>query len=246
MTSSHDLDLELVDDVDGLLYRRVVVGPLATNCWIVATTDSRRAIVIDPGDDADRLVDATHGFTVTGVVLTHSHWDHVLALPAVSDAWGCDVWLHSDDAPIWPHELAHLREHGHFDAGTATADLLACGCSLAPPLGAELWSGATRSLRHGQRLHLDGRTIEVLHTPGHTPGGVSLRCGPHLFTGDTLFPGGPGLTGWPFSDFDTIIESLRRRLFTLPDAVRVHPGHGRSTTIAAERPHLGDWTARGW
>ena len=247
--SAHDdqpVEHELVDRATGLVMRRVVVGPLATNCWILATTDTRRAIVIDPGDEPDRLVDAAHDVEVTAVVLTHSHWDHVLALPAVADAWGCEVHLHPDDAPVWPHELQHLHTHGHFDAGTATAELLGCGCWLAPAAGSPVWSGRAVALRHGQQLSLDGRSIEVIHSPGHTPGGVTLRAGRHLFTGDTLFPGGPGLTGWPLSDFGTIVASIRDRLFTLPGESLVHPGHGRSTTIAAERPHLEEWIARGW
>ena len=244
MTSSDDL--EIVDDSAGLVVRRVVVGPLDTNCWIVATNDTRRAVVIDPGDEPSRLVAAVEDFSVAAVICTHTHWDHVLALPTVADEWGCAVHLHPDDGRVWPAELLHLDRHGHFDAGTATAELLGHGCTLAPPSGAELWSGEARELRHGQILRLDGRRLEVIHTPGHTPGSASLRCGNHVFTGDTLFPGGPGLTGWPFSDFDVIIESIRHRLFTLADEVVIHPGHGRSTNVAAERPHLDEWIERGW
>jgi glyoxylase-like metal-dependent hydrolase (beta-lactamase superfamily II) len=246
MTLARELDIEIVDDEQRLLYRRIAVGPLNTNCWMIATTDTRRAIVIDPGDEPARLIDAATDLTVTAVLLTHSHWDHVLAVPDVTDAWGCDPYLHPDDAPVWPNELTHLRDHGHFDAGTATADLLSCGCAPQPNAGSRLWDGQFRDLTHGQVVRLDDRAIHVLHTPGHTPGGVTLQCGRHLFTGDTLFPGGPGLTGWPLSSFATIIDSITNRLFTLPDDTHVHPGHGRSTTIGAERPHLPEWTNRGW
>jgi hydroxyacylglutathione hydrolase len=239
-------DLERVDDIQGLVHRRVVVGPLATNTWIVATVDTHEAIVVDPGDEPERLIAAASDLTVKGVVLTHAHWDHVLGLPAVLDAWGCDVFAHPDDAPVWPHEQSYVHEHGHYDAGTATAELLACGCTLAPPAGAPAWSGRSRPLGHGQVVRLGDHALVALHTPGHTPGGLSLRSGRHVFTGDTLFPGGPGLTGWPLSDFPTIIDSLRTRLFTLPDDTEVHPGHGRSTTIGAERPHLPAWIERGW
>ena len=239
-------DLERVDVEQGLVHRRVTVGPMATNCWIISTVDTGEAIVIDPGDEPQRLIDAASDLAITGVVLTHAHWDHVLGLAEVLDAWGCAVFAHPADSPVWPHEQAYLHEHGHFDAGTATGELLACGCTLAPPAGAPVWSGHTQPLRHRDVVRLGDHALVALHTPGHTPGGLSLRSGRHVFTGDTLFPGGPGLTGWPLSDFPTIIDSLRHRLFTLPDDTEVHPGHGRSTTIGAERPDLPAWVERGW
>ena len=97
----------------------------------------------------------------------------------------------------------------------------------------------------GQLLHAGPLTARVLHTPGHTPGGTSLSLAGHLLTGDTLFPGGPGLTGWPLSDFPTIIRSVRR-LLTAPPATTVHPGHGMDTVVGDERPHLAQWHERGW
>ena len=240
-------DLEIVDDEHGLVVRRVVVGPLDTNCWILRSTTSNDAVVIDPGDEPSRIIDAASDLEVSAILLTHSHWDHVLALPDVADKWGCDVLMHPDDAPVWPHELDHLNRFGHFDAGTATEHLLACGCALSPPTAAAPWAGSTRPLHHNQQVPLgDNQTARIIHTPGHTPGGISVAVGNIVFSGDTLFPGGPGLTGWPLSDFATIINSIRHRLFTLPDTTIVHPGHGHSTTIVTERPHLDEWIARGW
>ena len=191
-------DLEIVDDEHGFVVRRVVVGPLDTNCWILRSTTSSDAFVIDPGDEPSRIIDAASDLEVSAIVLTHSHWDHVLALPEVADKWGCDVLMHPDDAPVWPHELDHLSRFGHFDAGTATQQLLACGCSLSSPIGVSPWAGTTRPLHHGERLPLSSnQTAQVIHTPGHTPGGISVVVGNIVFSGDTLFPGGPGLTGWP-------------------------------------------------
>jgi hydroxyacylglutathione hydrolase len=230
----------------GLVIRRIPVGPLSTNCYLLVDAATREAVAIDPGDEPQRVIDAAHDVTVTRIILTHAHWDHVLALPEVTDHWGCPVHLHPADAPVWPHETAYFAEHGHFDAGTATAGLLACGCTPTPDPNRQMWDGHALPVGHGDAFHVGDITLDVVHTPGHTPGGITVVTGSSAFTGDTLFPGGPGLTGWPFSDFDTIIDSIRRRLFTLGGATIVHPGHGAPTTIGQERPHLAEWTARGW
>jgi hydroxyacylglutathione hydrolase len=238
-------DTELVEH--HLLMRTLVVGALATNAYTVADTTSRHAIVVDPGDEPNRLLDATHDLHVVGIVLTHSHWDHVLGVAAVADRTGAPILLHPDDEPVWPHEQDHLHRHGHFDAGTATEQLLHCSCPPIPPAGIELWDGTHQSLHHGAELRLGEHTVVIaVHTPGHTPGGTSLAVGSHVLTGDTLFPGGPGLTGWPLSDFPTIIGSIEHHLFSLPDHTIVHPGHGATTTIGTERPKLPDWIKRGW
>jgi glyoxylase-like metal-dependent hydrolase (beta-lactamase superfamily II) len=244
---TNETDAELVDDDAGLILRRVVVGPLDTNCWIIAGTLDRRAVIVDPGDQPGRILDACVDLDVRAVILTHTHWDHVLALPDVADALGTPVLAHPHDQPVWPHECEHLRHHGHFDAGSATEQLLSNGVHLGPPNGKALWRGETTPVRHGTTVTVgDGLAFSILHTPGHTPGGISLIAGHHLFTGDTLFPGGPGLTGWPLSDFSAIIDSIGQTLFSLPDSTLVHPGHGRSTTIGTERPHLASWIQRGW
>jgi hydroxyacylglutathione hydrolase len=230
-----------------LLLRRVVVGALATNAYVVADTASRHAVVVDPGDEPDRVLDAVHDLHVMSIVLTHAHWDHVLGVADVADRTGAPILLHPMDHAVWPHEQEHLHRHGHFDAGTATEQLVACGCPPVPPVGVEVWDGEHRALHDGTELRLGEHTVmTAMHTPGHTPGGISLAVGSHVLTGDTLFPGGPGLTGWPLSDFSTIISSIEHRLFGLPDHTVVHPGHGATTTIGAERPRLPEWIERGW
>jgi hydroxyacylglutathione hydrolase len=239
-------DLEFVDRESGALVRRLSVGPLDPNCWIVADPATSDAIVIDPGDEPHRILDAVTDLRVQHVVLTHAHWDHVLGVPMLQDALGISPMLHPDDSPVWPHEQRHLAEHGRFDAGTATSELLACGCTLRPPDGEGLWDGTAQSIEHGDVVRCASVALIAIATPGHTPGSISLRLGRRVFTGDTLFPGGPGLTGWPLSDFSAIIDSIDRRLFALPDDTVVHPGHGRDTTIGAERPSLPEWVQRGW
>ncbi len=98
----------------------------------------------------------------------------------------------------------------------------------------------------GEIFHFGEHALRAIHTPGHTPGSICFLIGEHVFSGDTLFPGGPGNTANPYASFPTIIESIRTRLFTLPDETQVLPGHGKATTIGRERPHLDEWIARGW
>lgn len=229
------------------MLRRVVVGPLRTNCWVVHARGSNEALLVDPGDEPARVLDAVAGLQVVAIVLTHAHFDHVLAVPEVARALDAPVLAHAADAPVWPHELATLRREGRFDAGTATAALLAAGHPLRPD--GPLWDGhVDRLVGDGEVLPVGPLRVTLWHTPGHTPGGLSLlvpgRPG-HLLTGDTLFPGGPGLTGWPLSDFPTIMTSARR-LLDLPADTVVRPGHGPGTTVGTERPALASWVARGW
>jgi hydroxyacylglutathione hydrolase len=238
---------EIAEPRSDLLLRRIVVGPLSTNCYLVGSQTTGRGVLIDPGAEAATILDAVADMDISMIVLTHAHFDHVEALAEVASSLGARIAAHPADAPVWPHELQHLRTHGHFDAGTATADLLASGCPLCPAPGALEWDGRVdRVFCDGETIAVGGSTCRILHTPGHTPGGLSVLVEGHVLTGDTLFPGGPGLTGWPLSDFPTIIASVRDRLFSLPDATLVHPGHGPSTDVGSQRPLLPLWVERGW
>ncbi|MEU5692968.1 MBL fold metallo-hydrolase [Actinosynnema sp. NPDC020468] len=227
--------------VDGSVrLRRVVVGHLDTNCWIVTAPNAREALVVDPGDDPDALLAACEGFQVRAVVLTHAHSDHVLAVPVVAAEWDVPVLAHPADAVVWPTELDFLARHGHWDAGTSEA-------RAVPEPGRPIWDGTSTPVTDGHTVTLGPLTATLLHTPGHTPGGLTVSLPGHLLTGDTLFPGGPGLTGaeWAHSSFDAIMTSVTR-LLAFPDATAIHPGHGESTAVAAERDHVEEWRARGW
>ncbi|MFJ4963429.1 putative metallo-hydrolase [Streptomyces sp. ADI96-02] len=177
--------------------------------------DDREVVVIDAAHDADAIAGAVGGRAVVAIVCTHAHDDHVNAAPALAGLTGAPVLLHPDDRVLWQRTHPDLRPDGE--------------------------------LSDGQVLRVAGTELTVLHTPGHAPGAVCLHA-PELetvFTGDTLFRGGPGATGRSFSDFPTIVGSIGDRLLTLPPRTVVRPGHGDTSTIGDEAPHLAEWIARG-
>ncbi|PKV84828.1 MBL fold metallo-hydrolase [Streptomyces sp. TLI_146] len=177
--------------------------------------DDEEAVVVDAAHDAQAILAALGGRTLRAIVCTHAHNDHIDAAPELAEATGAPVLLHPDDLPLW--KLTHPDR---------------------APDG---------ELADGQTVTVAGTDLTVLHTPGHAPGAVCLYA-PELgtvFTGDTLFAGGPGATGRSFSDFPTIVDSIRERLLTLPPETVVRTGHGDSTTVGAEAPQLDEWIKRG-
>ncbi|WP_431912147.1 MBL fold metallo-hydrolase [Micromonospora carbonacea] len=177
--------------------------------------DDSECVVVDAPHDVDAILRTVGDRRVVAILATHAHDDHVRVAPQLARATGAPVLLHPDDRVLW--DMVHP--------------------DVAPD----------GELRDGATVEVAGTALRVLHTPGHSPGACSLHA-PQLgvvFTGDTLFAGGPGATGRSYSDFGTIIESIRTRLFTLPPETVVHTGHGDSTTIGAETPHLAQWVARG-
>jgi glyoxylase-like metal-dependent hydrolase (beta-lactamase superfamily II) len=178
--------------------------------------DEREVIVVDAAHDANAIATAVGDRRVRAIVCTHAHDDHVNAAPELSRRLAAPVLLHPAEHVLW--RLAHPN---------------------TPPPDSELTDG--------QQLRVADTVLQVLHTAGHSPGSCCLYA-PELntvFSGDTLFNGGPGATGRSFSDFGTIVESIRDKLLTLPADTCVRTGHGDSTRIGAEAPHLNEWLARG-
>lgn len=183
------------------------------NVWVIG--DDTECIVIDAPHSVDGILAVVADRKVKAIVCTHAHDDHVRVAPALRAQTGAPILLHPDDRPLW--ELTH---GGPGDASAVPWDA---------------------DLADGQTLTVGGTSIRVLHTPGHAPGAVCLYA-PGLgcvFTGDTLFHGGPGATGRSYSDRPTLEASIRAKLFTLPDDTTVHTGHGQDTTIGAEKALLG-------
>ncbi len=177
--------------------------------------DDEEVLVVDAPHDPDAIERAVTGRRVVAIACTHAHDDHVRAAPELAERLGAQVLLHPDDHVLW--ELVHPGRQ---------------------PDG---------PLADGMTLEVAGTSLHVLHTPGHAPGSVCLHA-PDLgvvFSGDTLFSGGPGATGRSFSDFPTILDSIRTRLLALPPETRVLTGHGDETTLAAEAPSYDAWVARG-
>ncbi|WP_248961846.1 MBL fold metallo-hydrolase [Sphaerisporangium perillae] len=177
--------------------------------------DDHEVVVIDAAHDAEAIRQAVGDRRLKAIVCTHAHNDHINAAGALADATGAPILLHPADDALW--EMVYGTERRY------------------------------EPLHDGDVIKVAGGTLHVLHTPGHAPGAVSLYA-PELgvvFTGDTLFSGGPGATGRSYSSFDTIIDSIRDRLLVLPSGTVVHTGHGDSTSIGAEAPDLQEWITRG-
>jgi glyoxylase-like metal-dependent hydrolase (beta-lactamase superfamily II) len=209
------MGIELVQ-TDGIFALDGGEWEVTNNIWLVG--DDREVIVIDAAHDADAIATAVNGRTVRAIALSHGHNDHINAAIALQDLVDAPILLHPDDRMLWDVVYPNV--------------------------------GPDRDLVEGEILEAGGTRLVALHTPGHSPGCICFldetrTDGHHLFSGDTLFCGGPGATGRSHSSFEVIIRSIRERLLELPPETIVHTGHGDSTTIGDEAPHLQEWLDRG-
>jgi glyoxylase-like metal-dependent hydrolase (beta-lactamase superfamily II) len=193
----------------------IITGVVSTNCYIVSDPQTGEAAVIDPGDGADKILAylRRNSLTARYIFLTHGHFDHMLAMEAVRKETGAPSVIHKADAD-------YLRNP-----------------ALSSPFGIRTSpSEPDIQTSHGDTYPLGGQTIEVLHTPGHTPGSICLRSGNSLFTGDTLFEDDCGRCDLPGGDYGVMLNSLRF-LASLEGDYTVYPGHDVSTTLSRERAH---------
>jgi hydroxyacylglutathione hydrolase len=199
-----------------ILYERAV-GPLACNCYIVGDRALKHAIVIDPGGDADVLAEVIAGkeLNVVAIVATHAHFDHIIAAGRLRELTGAPFYLHDSDRTL----LDWMQTSGR----------LFLGVDLPPPPDVD------RPAPEGLVIEAGEVSLEVLHTPGHSPGSISLVADDAIFSGDTLFAGSVGRTDLPGGDTTSLIRAITDKLLVFDDDLPVHPGHGPATTIGEER-----------
>jgi len=192
------------------------VGMGMTNCYLISTNG--KAIVIDPGDDADRIKELidNRAVKVEKIILTHGHIDHIYGLPEVKRQTGAPVLIHPEDAVMLTDAKANLSFFHNISFETDAAEGF---------------------LNENDIVELDAIKLKVLHTPGHTPGGISLVTDGMVFTGDALFWGSIGRSDFPRGDHEHLINSIKSKLLTLPDDTKVYTGHGPQTTIGQEKLH---------
>ena len=194
------------------------VGPVAENTYIFRRDGSDRALIVDPGEEAPKLLRAIDdlGVTLDGILLTHTHFDHVGAVAPIAEATGAEVWVPEIEKPVLADIMSFVPwpGFGPFDS----------------------WD-AEHTVGGGERLELAGFEIDVIFTPGHSPGHVTYSIADEgaIFSGDVLFQGSVGRTDLPGGDWPTLLESIRNLVDSLPEETQVYPGHMGLTTLGAER-----------
>lgn len=196
-----------------------VVGVVGTNCYFAINEQTKECIIIDPGDEAARLAEKIQagGYTPAAILLTHAHFDHIMGVDALAGQYGIPVYVHADDADMLQQPEVN------------------CGAMIGTRASAK----ADKQVHDGDTVNLAGMEIQVLHTPGHTPGGVCYYFPQEgvVFSGDTLFCESVGRTDLPGGSMSQLVRSVREKLFKLPDLTIVYPGHGEPTKIGTEKQY---------
>ncbi|NLW22740.1 MAG: MBL fold metallo-hydrolase [Tissierellia bacterium] len=195
---------------------RIPAGIYAANCYLIYSEESKEGIVIDPGGDVDDIVAQIEklGLDIKYIILTHGHADHIAGVEELRDYTKAPVAVHKDDEYLLKDGDSNFSNHMAMGTVEFEADIL---------------------LNDGDIIDFGGLTAEIIHTPGHTPGGISIKIGNNIFTGDTLFAGSIGRTDFPRSSYKDIIRSIKERIIIYPDDTIVYPGHGPSSTIGTEK-----------
>ncbi len=192
----------------------ITVGPMEVNCYILGCAKTLEAVIIDPGAEDDRIKGRLNRDKLSAryIINTHGHADHIGA----NGKFGLPVMIHRSDIPFLNSPAKNLSAM--------------LGMTISSP-------PADRALEDGDKLYVGDLILEVIHTPGHTPGSISVKCGDIVFTGDALFNEGIGRTDFPYGSEEDLLKSIRKKLLILPDSTKVYPGHGAATTIGYEKTH---------
>ena len=198
-----------------MIFQKLELGPFASNCYIAGDDTTGEGMIIDPGAEAPHILQSvdTLGLKIIWIVLTHSHFDHIGALAEVKKATNASVAIHEEDADTLQNQ-SHMRMFG---------------ISMDNPPAPD------RLLKENDVIDIGNLHFKVLHTPGHTQGGICLLMNGIVFSGDTLFNFGIGRADFPGSSYEQELESIQQKLMVLPDNTIVYPGHGPDTTIGVER-----------
>jgi hydroxyacylglutathione hydrolase len=201
-----------------MIVKTLAVGPFASNCYLVGSEKSKRGMVIDPGAEPNTILNNIEklGLSITLIVVTHTHVDHVGALKEIKDATGAEFALHELEYESWRNK----KEQAFFD--------MMPGLSVQPV-------SPDRLLKENDVIEIDDLHFTVLHTPGHSRGGICLVGHGVIFSGDTLFNFGIGRTDFPGCSHSQLIDSINSKIMALPDDTVVYPGHGPATTVGDER-----------
>ncbi len=201
-----------------MIINNIVVGPLEVNCYILGCEDTKEAAIIDPGDNADEIIKVLEKADLKPVYIinTHAHFDHIGSVSAVQEHYNIDFLLHEEDLFLVNNTSTQAKAFG-FDP-------------IPKP-------DVNKFVNDGDKISLGNKVIDVIHTPGHSPGCVCYLIDNNVFVGDTLFAGSIGRSDLPGGSHETLINSIKEKLFPLEDSTIVYPGHGPSTTIDAEKKH---------
>lgn len=201
-----------------MLLKKIVVGDYETNCYVLGCEATKEGLVIDPGGNADAVLHAIEDMNlkIGMIVNTHGHADHIGANQDIKSATGAELLIHERDSSMLQDPVMNLSA-------------LIADAVISPP--------ADRFLKEGEMVKIGNILLNVVHTPGHTEGGISLVGSGIVFSGDTLFAGSVGRTDFPGGCFELLVHSIRTKLICLPATTTVFPGHGPNTTVGDERKH---------